>query len=310
MNRESSHKVYLNYNGETEGWLQLFRGEDYWLHDVTFLELEGFAELLELGIDYVKTVVIWDTEVPASLNVACTVAGVEDGVVMTEEYYAKYQDMLKDKPVIDLVGMFDGTETGSAKNDAYRWAIENYLLTGKCSTDYICSYIDGWSFRAAGNNSYTVVRDWGIYHRAFVYDLSPWGDEAPLDDPEQSKGLDKDIIEKLKAKHTLIPACPEQLGGLTTPRNPSERIGEKVMMDSGEDVTEQYRRGAEQALYLARLFRCEAAILKERSPSCGCGEIYDGTFSGSLREGDGVTAELFQAAGIPVYGESRAEELL
>ncbi len=126
----------------------------------------------------------------------------------------------------------------------------------------------------------------------------------------KSKGLDKALIEKLQSRHTLIPACPEQLGGLPTPRNPSERIGDRVMMDSRTDVTEEYRRGAEQALYLAKLFGCEAAILKERSPSCGCGSIYDGTFSGSLTEGDGVTAELFKANGIPVYGESRAEELI
>lgn len=125
-----------------------------------------------------------------------------------------------------------------------------------------------------------------------------------------SKGLDKALIEKLRAEHNLIPACPEQLGGLPTPRNPSERIGEGVFMDTGADVTAQYRHGAEQALYLAKMFGCEAAILKERSPSCGCGEIYDGTFSGRLTPGDGVTAELFKAAGIPVYGESRVEELL
>ena len=126
----------------------------------------------------------------------------------------------------------------------------------------------------------------------------------------KSKGLDKAVIEKLQGKHNLIPACPEQLGGLTTPRNPSERIGKGVFMNSGEDVTAQYRHGAEQALMLARLFGCEAAILKERSPSCGCGEIYDGSFGGVLTAGDGVTAELFKAAGIPVYGESRVEELL
>lgn len=194
MNRESSHKVYLNYNGETQGWLNLFREEGYWLEDISFLKLTGFGELLELGIDYVKTVVIWDTDVPATLNVACTIAGVEDGVVMTESYYEKYKDMLAGKSVTNLVGMFDGSETGSAKNDAYRWAIDNYLLTGKCSTDYICSYIDGWTYRASGNTSYTVVRDWGVYHRAFVYDLSPWGDEAPLDEPDQTPGLDKQTL--------------------------------------------------------------------------------------------------------------------
>ena len=125
-----------------------------------------------------------------------------------------------------------------------------------------------------------------------------------------SKGLDRETIEKLQKKHNLIPACPEQLGGLPTPRNPSERIDGGIFMDNGTDVSAEYRRGAEQALYLARLFGCEAAILKERSPSCGCGEIYDGTFSGTLTAGDGVTAELFKAAGIPVYGESRVGELL
>ena len=126
----------------------------------------------------------------------------------------------------------------------------------------------------------------------------------------KSKGLGSEMIEKLSSKHNLIPACPEQLGGLPTPRNPSERIGEGVFMDNGTDVTEQYRRGAEQALHLAKMFGCEAAILKERSPSCGCGEIYDGTFSGTLTPGDGVTAELFKANGIPVYGESGIEALL
>ncbi len=126
----------------------------------------------------------------------------------------------------------------------------------------------------------------------------------------ESKGLDKELLAALMAKHELIPACPEQLGGLPTPRNPSERIGEGVFMDSGEDVTAQYRRGAEQALLLAQKFGCGAAVLKERSPSCGCGSIYDGTFSGTLTAGDGVTAELFKAKGMPVYGESRINELL
>ena len=77
----------------------------------------------------------------------------------------------------------------------------------------------------------------------------------------------------------------------------------------GADVTAQYRRGAEEALRLCRLFDCQAAVLKERSPSCGCGAVYDGTFTGTLTAGDGVTAELLRAAGVPVYGESRLDEL-
>ena len=83
-----------------------------------------------------------------------------------------------------------------------------------------------------------------------------------------------------------------------------------MVMRTGADVTEQYRRGAEAALALCRLLGCEAAILKERSPSCGHGKIYDGTFSGTLTKRDGVTAELLLRSGIRVYGESRAEELL
>ena len=117
-------------------------------------------------------------------------------------------------------------------------------------------------------------------------------------------------IAALAERHTLVPVCPEQLGGLPTPRPPSERRGDRVVTREGGDVTAQYRRGAEEALRLCRQLRCEAALLKERSPSCGSGSVYDGTFTGTLTVGDGVTAELLRAQGIPVYGESRAAELL
>ena len=117
-------------------------------------------------------------------------------------------------------------------------------------------------------------------------------------------------VEALREQYILVPVCPEQLGGLPTPRPPAERQGSAVVNREGIDVTAQYRKGAAEALRIAELFGCEAAILKSRSPSCGCGEIYDGTFSGALTPGDGITAELFKAAGIPVYGESRVGELL
>lgn len=117
-------------------------------------------------------------------------------------------------------------------------------------------------------------------------------------------------IAALAERHELVPVCPEQMGGLATPRPPAERQGDRVVTKEGADVTAQYRRGAEEALRLCRLFDCQAALLKERSPSCGCGSVYDGTFTGVLTAGDGVTAELLRAEGVPVYGESRAEELL
>ena len=113
----------------------------------------------------------------------------------------------------------------------------------------------------------------------------------------------------LAERHTLVPVCPEQLGGLPTPRPPAERRGGRVVTQSG-DVTEQYLRGAEETLKLCKLLGCEAAVLKERSPSCGRGQVYDGTFSGTLTAGDGVTAELLAAHGILVYGESQIEKLL
>ena len=125
-------------------------------------------------------------------------------------------------------------------------------------------------------------------------------------------GESKPIMQTvaLMEQYHLIPVCPEQLGGLPTPREPSERQGDAVRTKSGADMTTQYRRGAEQALHLARLYGCRAAVLKERSPSCGSGEIYDGTFSGRLTPGDGVTAALLKENGIAVYGESEIEALL
>ena len=109
---------------------------------------------------------------------------------------------------------------------------------------------------------------------------------------------------------TLIPVCPEQLGGLSTPRIPSERRDGRVVNRAGEDVTSQFIRGAEEALRIAKLYGCQVAVLKERSPSCGCGRIYDGTFSRKLTDGDGVTAELLRREGIKVYGESQVTEMI
>ena len=116
--------------------------------------------------------------------------------------------------------------------------------------------------------------------------------------------------ELLLDKCHVIPVCPEIMGGLPTPRTPAERCGERVINRAGEDVTAQYRRGAEETLRLAKLFGCDTAILKEKSPSCGCGEIYDGTFSKNLVPGDGVTAALLKENGIRVVGEKGIAEFL
>ena len=112
----------------------------------------------------------------------------------------------------------------------------------------------------------------------------------------------------LKDTYNLIPICPEVMGGLPTPRTPSEICGELVLMKDGRNVTENYNRGAQKALEIARENACTVAILKEKSPSCGSGLIHNGLFDGGLVEGDGITAKLLKSQGIRVLGESEITE--
>ena len=117
-------------------------------------------------------------------------------------------------------------------------------------------------------------------------------------------------VSLLAERYELIPFCPEIYGGLTTPRTPSERVGDRVLMADGRDVTAEYQRGAEEALDLCRELGIRRALLKSRSPSCGRGQIYDGSFSSTLTDGDGVTAELLIRSGIEVYTEEELATLL
>ena len=116
-------------------------------------------------------------------------------------------------------------------------------------------------------------------------------------------------IEKLMELYNLIPICPEQLGGLPTPRIPAERVKDKVITQVGADVTEEYQLGAKETLKIAKLYNCKKAILKEKSPSCGCGKIYDGTFSKNLIVGNGITSDLLLKNGIEIFGESKIDKL-
>lgn len=112
-------------------------------------------------------------------------------------------------------------------------------------------------------------------------------------------------LDALKGHH-LIPVCPEQLGGLSTPRPPSEIVSElpvRVEANTGSDVTVPFIRGAEETLRLARLSGASCAVLKEGSPSCGVNRIYDGTFSDVRKPGLGLTARLLKEAGLTLYSE-------
>jgi uncharacterized protein YbbK (DUF523 family) len=113
--------------------------------------------------------------------------------------------------------------------------------------------------------------------------------------------------------YRLVPFCPEVSGGLTAPRLPAEiQVGDgaavlsgkaRVMNQAGFDCTEEFIRGAETILELVKNQQPEFVVLKAKSPSCGVGEIYDGSFSGKLKDGDGVTTALLRDAGITVYSE-------
>jgi uncharacterized protein YbbK (DUF523 family) len=113
-----------------------------------------------------------------------------------------------------------------------------------------------------------------------------------------------DPVRDLGRDRRLIPVCPEVAGGLPTPRPAAEiQPSGWVCTQAGDDVTGAYERGAAQAVRLARATGAAGAILKARSPSCGCHEVYDGSFSRTRVPGEGVTARALRAAGVPVWSE-------
>lgn len=124
---------------------------------------------------------------------------------------------------------------------------------------------------------------------------------------------DEKIMQLLKDGEVL-PVCPEQLGGLETPRKACEIVGgdgkdvlqgnAMVINKAGEDKTVEFVKGANEVLNIAKMVGSEKAILKAKSPSCGCGRIYDGTFSGNKITGNGVTAQLLLENGIEVITEA------
>ena len=118
-------------------------------------------------------------------------------------------------------------------------------------------------------------------------------------------------LYKLNDKFTIIPICPEQLGGLATPRLPAEIQSDgKVIRHDGLDVSAEFQKGAEEALKIAELSNCTLALLKANSPSCGNERVYDGGFSGNLIIEQGITVKLFEKFKIKVYNENQIENLI
>ena len=117
-----------------------------------------------------------------------------------------------------------------------------------------------------------------------------------------NNALPPEVLAALRERYRLIPVCPEAAGGLPTPRVPSERRGGRVVTRDGWDVTAAFRRGAEIAGKLAERTGARLALLKSGSPSCGSGMIYDGSFTGTLTPGDGVTAEYLKNKNLIIFG--------
>jgi uncharacterized protein YbbK (DUF523 family) len=115
-------------------------------------------------------------------------------------------------------------------------------------------------------------------------------------------------VRALEPDYRLVPVCPEVAGGLSTPRPAAERVADgRVVTADGDDVTDRYRGGAAHAVAVAIACGARGAVLKARSPSCGCHDVYDGTFTRTLTAGVGVTAEALRAAGLEVWSEEDVE---
>ncbi|MBQ3079171.1 MAG: DUF523 domain-containing protein [Clostridia bacterium] len=124
------------------------------------------------------------------------------------------------------------------------------------------------------------------------------------------KGNAIDGMDMLGEIANIVPFCPEAYGGLTTPREPSEIVNGRVLSKSGADVTAQYEKGAYECAKTAKMLSCRYALMKDRSPSCGNGIIYDGTFSGRLVPGDGVSVKMLKSEGVRVFNAEKISLLI
>ncbi|MCL4302002.1 MAG: hypothetical protein KJ077_40285 [Anaerolineae bacterium] len=232
VNRDQP-RLYLIHDHqrlETPGvdafWLEKYRevGQPYgWLRRTKIIRLDSLAEVLATFAGDVAGIVMWDPAVPATLNVATTMAGVENLAVLRagSEIEPEVLDRLEVKQ--SLVGLFvPGAATlpdsvtpssGSPKTDAYLWAKEKYVDSGRANPLFLAYLEDGWPAarytqnRMTRGGVYALERDYIVQQRGFAFDLSPWADEAPNDDPNQPLGVDAATLK------TIVEAAEAQAGG-------------------------------------------------------------------------------------------------
>lgn len=211
VNRDAPRLYLIHDDLDVDAfWLARYQDANQpygWLANTELVEITSVAELLNIFGDAVNGSVLWDANVPATLNVATTIAGVEDVVVLRagSDLAAQFAEQL---PVqASLVDMFvagadtlpdsNTPSTGSPKNDAYLWAKEQYLDTGRANPQFLAYFLDGWPAalylqgKMTRGGVYAIERDYPVQQRGFVFDLSPFFDMLPNDDPHQSMGTDE-----------------------------------------------------------------------------------------------------------------------
>ncbi len=241
VNRKSPH-FYLLYCAEfgveaDQFWLDWLRGEDGWLRQTKVVPLTSLEQAVGVFRKQIKGLVVYDPAVPATACLASTAAGCDDLLPVrfstdTNSVFALLTRRLALPVRLWLVNP-DGTSkftgrgtipdsnqpsSGSAKVDAYRWARRHFLESGKCDARFAAYYLDAFWLQRPQNGPpdlHTLSNhDYFIARRAFFFDLSPWGDEPPVDDPQQTVGLDKQtLLELLRALHDHAPRSVIKIGG-------------------------------------------------------------------------------------------------
>ena len=220
-------------------WLDWLRGEDGWLKDSEMIKLTSLEEVVRAFRPFVKGLAVYDPEVPATSSLASTAAGCDDLLPVrfsraTNSVFALLTERLHLPVRLWLVNP-DGTSrftgqglipdlnersTGSAKNDAYRWAIRQFIDSGKCDARFAAYYVDAywlkrsnsgpWDLHTLSNHDYFIAR------RGFFFDLATWGDEKPVDDPRQTPGLDRQtFLQMMAALNRRATNSMIKVGGFT-----------------------------------------------------------------------------------------------
>ena len=199
VNRDSP-RLFTIYSDSDSYWLSYMHAIK-WPHDANYVPVTSIVDLIQRFPDVIKGVALYDPKVPATSNLASTAAGVYNLVPICYRPVANslYTQLVAQGPkltiLFNVVDMFTGNITGSAKADAYLWAIDRFLTNNLADGTHLGYYIDKWwaqSPQASQSRfeNLAVNHDWVIKNRGFVFDLSPWDDEAPNDDPRQPVGTD------------------------------------------------------------------------------------------------------------------------